>query len=179
MFDVWVFAMRSIFSSDSLLRIMEAISAVFDPFILLVLTIILFMVLLFFHKKRYAVLLLCSMSLGLLSSTLFKIAFAINRPESGITVFGNSFPSGHATGVTIFFLTILFLLDKKITDHTLHFLVTLVGIGIIVLTGASRLYLGVHWASDVMAGFALGVFWTTLSLILLRKAEYHNVINHS
>lgn len=177
MFDVWVFAMRSVFSSDALLRIMEAISTVFDPFVLLALTVILFVILLFFHKKRYAILLLASMSLGLLSSTVFKMIFAITRPESGITVMGSSFPSGHATGATIFFLTLLFLVDKKVKDHTLHFLVTLVAVGLVIMTGASRLYLGVHWASDVIAGFALGVFWITLSLLILRRVEYHHVIN--
>jgi undecaprenyl-diphosphatase len=38
-------------------------------------------------------------------------------------------------------------------------------------TGLSRIYLGVHWASDVVGGFALGFFWTTLSLIFLKLYE--------
>jgi membrane-associated phospholipid phosphatase len=179
MFDVWVFAMRSVFSSEALLTIMGAISTVFDPFVLLALTVLLFIVLLFYHKKRYAVLLLSSMSLALFLSTILKIVFAIDRPESGIEVMGNSFPSAHATGATVFFLTILFLLDKKIKDRTLHFLVTFVAVGIVVMTGASRLYLGVHWASDVVAGFALGVFSITLSLLIMKRAEYQHVIHHS
>ncbi len=179
MFDVWVFAARSVFSSDALLRIMGAISLVLHPFVLLVETVIIFLVLLFFHKKRYAFLLLGAMTGGLLSSVLLKLAFGIARPLGGVPVIGHSFPSGHATGATIFLLTIFFLIEKKVSDKTLHFLLCLVVLGLVILTGASRLYLGVHWASDVVAGFALGMFWITLAFITLYLIEYHHGAKHT
>lgn len=179
MFDTWVFAMREVFMSDVLMNVMSAISVIFDPVTLSVATIILFEFLLLFHKKRYAVLLLFAVTGALVSTVVLKAMFDIDRPESGITVMGNSFPSGHATGATVFFLTLLFIVEKKFSDSAIHFLLACFMTLLVVLTGASRLYLGVHWASDVVAGFALGMFWITLSFILLYFVEYRHARNHS
>jgi undecaprenyl-diphosphatase len=169
MFDIWVYHIRGFFQTNVLTDIMNAMSAIFDPFVLLFATIILFIILYISNKKTSSYIFLFSMTLGLLSVVFFKQIFAIARPIGDVVVSGGSFPSGHATGAAIFFMTILFSLEKKIKDETIHILLAVVAFGLTLLTGFSRLYLGVHWFSDVIAGFALGMFWVTLSFLVFYR----------
>ena len=169
MFDIWVYHIRGLFQTNALTNVMTATSYIFDPVVLLFVTIILFIILYTNNKKISSYIFLFSMTLGLLSVVFFKQIFTIARPIGDIVVSGGSFPSGHATGAAVFFMTILFSLEKKVKDETVHILLAVVAFGLTLLTGLSRLYLGVHWFSDVIAGFALGMFWVTLSFLVFHK----------
>ncbi len=165
-FDVWAYENRSFLESTTLTNLMIGVSNVFDPIVLSILVVILFFFLIFISRKENAYLFLFSIFGGLSSVFISKKFFAIERPLGDVIVSGSSFPSGHATIAAIFFLTILFTLDHNIKSRTLNFLLALVAFGAVFLTGLSRVYLGVHWISDVLAGFALGVFWLSFSFII-------------
>ena len=75
---------------------------------------------------------------------------------------GYSFPSGHATTSTALYLTLGLLAAGWVKRWETRIYILLGGLAVIALIGFSRLYLGVHYVSDVLAGFALGAFWVTL-----------------
>jgi membrane-associated phospholipid phosphatase len=77
---------------------------------------------------------------------------------------GESFPSGHATFVMVFYAFIIYLLPKLIHNQAAVKTIRGLLIAFIGLTFTSRIYLGLHWASDVLGGFFLG--WLVLSVMI-------------
>lgn len=106
--------------------------------------------------------------LTILSSTILvyflKKYFDIDRPDGSIaSAFGQSFPSYHATISTIFFLIIAYLFKNYFKGFKRGVFVGLCWV-FIILVCFSRIYLGVHWFSDVLAGIVLGIFVYFISL---------------
>jgi len=98
-------------------------------------------------------------------NSLLKLFFMRQRPtlEHLVTEHTYSFPSGHAVGSTLFYGTILLILPIFIKNKTVRLCVQiLLGIGIFMI-GVSRIYLGVHFPSDILGGFCLGLAWLLLS----------------
>jgi len=74
-----------------------------------------------------------------------------------------SFPSGHATMSAVVYLTLATLIVRLVDDVAVRVYVLAVAILLTLAVGLSRIYLGVHWPSDVAAGWALGAAWACLS----------------
>lgn len=70
-----------------------------------------------------------------------------------------SFPSGHAANSALVYLTIAALAGDVEQDHSVRIYIMAVAMSLTILIGLSRLYLGVHWPSDVAAGWAFGAGW--------------------
>ena len=77
-------------------------------------------------------------------------------------VYTASFPSGHATGAAATYLTLGALLARFQPHRRLKVYLLALAVLLTVLIGLSRLYLGVHWPSDVLAGWTLGASWALL-----------------
>ena len=120
--------------------------------------------LLLMRKFGLALLLLAAEAGGMLFSTLLKELFDRPRPdlEHAARVFTASFPSGHATLSAVTFLTLGALLTRVTADRKakLYFMAT--AIVLTLLVGLSRLYLGVHYPSDIIAGWCVGSAWAVL-----------------
>ncbi|MEO7291570.1 MAG: phosphatase PAP2 family protein, partial [Ginsengibacter sp.] len=87
---------------------------------------------------------------------------------------GYSFPSGHATMSITFYGLIIFLVWQNVKNVLLKWtLIILLGL-LIIFIGASRVYLRVHYASDVLAGFCVGLMWLFLSLWILKRIETYS-----
>ena len=84
---------------------------------------------------------------------------------------GYSFPSGHATMSITFYGLIIFLVWQNEKSVLLKWLLTILLALLIISIGISRVYLRVHYASDVLAGFCVGLMWLLLSLWLLKRIE--------
>lgn len=84
-----------------------------------------------------------------------------------------SFPSGHATTAVVFFGFLAYLILKKNKSKKIKTITLIIAIIMIILIGFTRLYLNVHWLTDVLAGFSLGAFILTLG-ILFREKYYKN-----
>ncbi|EMK1123329.1 phosphatase PAP2 family protein [Listeria monocytogenes] len=69
---------------------------------------------------------------------------------------GFSFPSGHSTGSTVFYGMLAFLLILYVSRRWLRFTIGILALGIVIFVMYSRVYLGVHFPSDVVAGFLIG-----------------------
>jgi len=110
------------------------------------------------------------------SSLLFsglKELFARDRPSDHIgelLQYGYSFPSGHATMSMTLAFVLFYLLYHKVTGGY-RVAVILFALLFPLLVGFSRIYLGVHYFSDVSAGLMLGIFWVVAMSLLLHKKQ--------
>lgn len=84
---------------------------------------------------------------------------------------GLSFPSGHAMMSFAFYGLFIYLTWEGVENRILKMAITLLFILLIFFIGLSRIYLRVHFASDVLAGFCVGLIWLMLSLFILNKIE--------
>jgi len=82
-----------------------------------------------------------------------------------------SFPSGHAIMVVTFYGLLIYILQHSISIDWLKLMLTFLVVVLILLIGFSRVYLRVHYASDVAAGFVIGLLWLLLSLAVLKWLE--------
>jgi len=138
-----------------------------------------------FYRKDWrlsAILLVVSTSGSILLTTVLKAIFERSRPElfdSGYTASFYSFPSGHATVALGFYGTLSLLLAYRLRGYA-RWLVAACGVSLVLLIGFSRLYLGVHYPTDVLAGYLAAPLWlvfvgvayaTWLSVRGLRAAE--------
>ncbi len=117
------------------------------------------------HRRRQAMVLALAYGSGIVANHLLKLALARPRPdvvEHLTTVYTASFPSGHAMLSTIVSLTLaMVLLRGQATPATQHLAYGFAA-SLALLVGVSRVYLGVHWPTDVLAGWAFGLAWALL-----------------
>ncbi|MDJ1157569.1 phosphatase PAP2 family protein [Chelatococcus sp. SYSU_G07232] len=115
------------------------------------------------RQRSAALLLLVSVAGGALLGTLMKMGFDRARPDlvpHAAKVFTASFPSGHAMLSAITFLTLGALVARAHAHAGLRLYLTAVALAMTVLVGVSRVYIGVHWPSDVLAGWSIGSAWS-------------------
>jgi undecaprenyl-diphosphatase len=105
---------------------------------------------------------LVSVGTGAILIQVLKELFGRVRPDvvpQAISEVTRSFPSGHATLAAVTYLTLGALVARVQTKPALKMYVLLVAILLTLLVGVSRIYLGVHWPTDVLAGWCLGSAW--------------------
>ena len=114
------------------------------------------------RKTHAALFVVAAVGGGMLLSTLLKMGFDRPRPDlvpHGALVYTASFPSGHATLSAVVYLTLGALLARVQPRFVLKLYLLGLAILLTVTVGVSRVYLGVHWPTDVLAGWAIGAAW--------------------
>lgn len=102
---------------------------------------------------------------GSLLNVAMKSGFDRARPDLVahlVQVRSASFPSGHAMNSAVVYLTLAALIARAVPGRRLKLFVVAVGIGLTLLVGSSRVFLGVHWPTDVLGGWAVGASWAML-----------------
>jgi membrane-associated phospholipid phosphatase len=126
--------------------------------------------------RRGAWLILATVAGAILLDMGLKELFARTRPEAFFDYYPTpasfSFPSGHALVATCFFGGTAVLLSHRLQRRPAQILVWLAAVAIVLLIGVSRVYLGVHYPTDVIGGFAVGVVWVTAVALGDRLAEH-------
>lgn len=125
------------------------------------------------RHPRLAVGLLVSVLAATLASTWLKILIGRERPdivEHAALTFTASFPSGHAFLSAVTLLCIAGFVGLAVKRRHITRLCYVIAWSVIVLIGASRVYLGVHWPTDVLAGWLLGMTWASLSVAWLGRS---------
>lgn len=124
-------------------------------------------------NKRYGIFIAANLFLTWRLNEIFKNLFQRERPDilRLIDIAGYSFPSGHSMISMSFYGLILYFLHQKLTNRKMKIIVSL-SIGMLIfLIGLSRVYLGVHYASDVLAGFLAGYAWLIFFIRVLNKSH--------
>lgn len=121
-------------------------------------------------KRAAALFVLLATSGGGLLSYALKLGFERPRPDLVahlVDVSTLSFPSGHAMGSAVTFLTLGVLIVRTERKARLKAYALAVAVGLTLLVGFSRVYLGVHWPTDVLAGWCAGSAWALLCWIVV------------
>lgn len=125
-------------------------------------------------SKRFTLagILSASMILGTVTNNLLKTVFERARPEfiaDGVPIHSFSFPSGHAMLSAIMYLSLGALLARS--EQRRAYKTYIIGLSIVLtlLIGVSRLYLGVHYPTDVLAGWTIGALWALATWWLARR----------
>src|SRR4029079_15919913 len=126
-------------------------------------------------RHRYsAALLLVATAGGIGLNNILKAGFSRPRPrifEWGTTASSYSFPSGHAMSATVVYVTVAYLAARLQKPHSAR-LATLAAAAVVIATICfSRLYLGVHYPSDVAAGVILGLGWASFCMATLEAIQ--------
>ncbi|KAA2317121.1 PAP2 family protein [Pseudooceanicola sediminis] len=112
-------------------------------------------------------------------SHLAKLGFSRPRPDlvpHGVEVATASFPSGHSMMAAVTYLTLAVMLARSETQLGIRAFYITVAAVLAMLVGISRVYLGVHWPSDVLAGWTLGAAWALGVWLLARRMGRHGQI---
>ncbi|HFU74714.1 MAG TPA: phosphatase PAP2 family protein [Arcobacter sp.] len=170
--DIWIHTHISQLYNPFLTKVMVIVTSVDNIIPITIITILITLYLL--YKKHYKDMLFLIISIAGASSLMSIIKNTVERirPDMQIIeVLGYSFPSGHATISTALAFSLFWILKEKIKyTKTLLF----VAIILPLLISFSRVYLNVHYLSDVVAGIGLSLFWVSLVAIIFdirKKSE--------
>jgi len=162
------------------------ISALGGYTILLTIFALVLITLLLLRKQPAALFLSLAIFSGIALSQVLKLFFDRPRPdlvEHMDKTFTSSFPSGHASGSMITYLTLAAVAIRFVPLHRVRLFLLWAGFFLAILIGVSRIYLGVHWPSDVVAGWLLGISWASLCWLsahyLSRPRTADDALGHS
>lgn len=139
--------------------------------VLTLLTVVIAGFLVFRRQRTTAAVIVGSTLLALLLSSGLKSAFDRTRPDlvpHGQHVYTASFPSGHSMHAAATYLTLGSLLALFQRRRRLKVFIMSAALTIMLLVGWSRVYLGVHWPTDVLGGWAMGTLCAILTLLVAR-----------
>jgi undecaprenyl-diphosphatase len=128
------------------------------------------------RKYSAALFVLVAIGGGSLLSTLLKLGFERPRPDlvaHAAEVHTASFPSGHALVSTVAYLTLGALLARLQRQRRIKLYFLIVAVLLSALIGVSRIYLGVHWPTDVLAGWSVGAAWALACWLVARWLQHH------
>lgn len=129
-------------------------------------------------KKTYIIPLLAVVSGGGLFNLIGKSVLHRERPETALYSESTfSFPSGHSTVAVAFFGFIIYILMRGGLKLKYKIGILFFGAVLILLVGLSRLYLGVHFLSDVLGGYLLGLFWLIIGIIIAERLNFNGKIS--
>jgi membrane protein DedA with SNARE-associated domain/membrane-associated phospholipid phosphatase len=175
--NLWV---PSIQSSNST-NIALIISFAFDTYSLLVISVGVAAFLFIKNHKDESLLLLGAMGGTAIIVEAIKLLVHSPRPLNALVVdYSYSFPSGHTTGTVVFCGLLTYVAWQHLRKNKVRQIVAAFAVALTLVVGFDRIYLNVHWFSDVLGGYLLGIFWVALSILVfgyLRKQRVFQTNN--
>lgn len=179
-FDHLVFEKVSVLVSNNTTSFLQFITFLGSTWFLTSVNLLLAVYFLFIRKHKWYSIKVPVIALGgVLLMLLMKQFFNRPRPLTPLleAIDGFSFPSGHSfMGIVTYGLLILLIWNSSARQLQKIWLIFCLVL-LILLIGFSRIYLRVHYFSDVMAGFSAGIIWLSLSLFTIRKIERYSSQN--
>lgn len=179
-FDKAAFAFMDSLNTPFMTNFMIFMSFLGDAPFITCAAIALIIYFLFIKKHRWYSVKVPVIAVGSISLNLItKFFFHRERPiiPHLVEASGLSFPSGHSMVSASFYGLLIYLSWHNIQNRTLHYVFSGLLLLTIILIGASRVYLHVHFATDVMAGFSAGFLWVILGVYGLRRLERYSKRN--
>ncbi|MGO1713192.1 MAG: phosphatase PAP2 family protein [Senegalia sp. (in: firmicutes)] len=179
-FDSNIISFLNEYSSSFLDQFFKVITELGSVWFLTAGTLIVSLILFFKEKKKLDTLFLIITVAG--SGVLIKALkniFKRERPSiiPNIDAVGFSFPSGHAMGSITFYGFLIYLIIKSKFSKLIKWLLSIILALLFILIGMSRVYLGAHFPSDVIAGQLSGLFWMIITIVTLEWIKWHNKNN--
>jgi undecaprenyl-diphosphatase len=143
-----------------------------DVLTLVTLATILFLI--FAGRRRTALTVASAIFSGVTLNLVVKAIIDRPRPDvllHAVPTYGSSFPSGHAMMSAIVYLTLAALVSRIVPGVLLKSYIVALAVLVTLLVGASRVYLAVHWPSDVLGGWSLGAAWALLCWAVVEWRE--------
>jgi undecaprenyl-diphosphatase len=172
--DDRAFAWTDSFGSAAFTKFMVVVTFFASRNFITTISLLLIFYFLFVRRHRWYSLKVPVIALGSISLNLL-LKYFFNRPRPLVPHLvessGLSFPSGHAMISASFYGLLVYLVWMHVKQPLLRISVLVMLIAMMVLIGFSRVYLHVHYATDVMAGFAAGLLWVIIAIFSLRKLE--------
>ena len=170
-FDSFIYQALHSFRSDVLDQYFIFITKLANTMVI-VIVVLLFLCIM---RNRYGLYLLASAVDGVIITTLVKVLVRRIRPDELrlITQGGYSFPSGHSMMSMCVYGYLLYLVITKLKNRYLKILVSIILILVILSIGVSRIYVGVHYASDVVSGYCLGLAYLFFLIYVINKVNVH------
>lgn len=154
--------------NDNLTNILKVVTNITSPIVV----IITFIILIIFIKNNKIKISLAINLIGItLINNLLKVIIARPRPNISrlVSETGYSFPSGHSVTSMVFYGYLIYLVYKYINNKKIK-IILMIFLGLLIpIIGFSRVYLGVHYTSDVIGGFLLGVVYLILFIDISNK----------
>ncbi len=167
--DVWVNLKMVAIATPTLDFFMLMITNIISPTTLILMAFLVFVYLAGKKRWYHMFLILFGVSGVALMTALVKLLVERVRPLNAyMTLPDYSFPSNHAAISIVFFSLVIYIFGKEIKNKYAREIFGTVNIFLIIAVGFSRIYLNVHWLSDVVAGYALGIFWLTFIMLLFK-----------
>ncbi|CCV11932.1 phosphatase PAP2 family protein [Mesorhizobium sp. STM 4661] len=123
---------------------------------------------------RNAIAVILAVGSGVILSSLLKYGFDRPRPDLvayGTRIYTSSFPSGHAFMAATVYFTLGIILARKFEPRLLRIFIMAISMLVTFAVGASRIYLGVHWPTDVIAGWTIGAGWALFCSTLMVRLK--------
>jgi undecaprenyl-diphosphatase len=183
-FDQTAFDLFEPFIRESVTNVMLFLSVLGNYQVMIAANLLLISYFLFIRKHKWYSIKIPAISLSSLL-LMFFLKNLFNRPRPLMPLLeparGLSFPSGHSMMSVTFFGLIIYFINRKQLNPTIKAIIIFLLVVFILFIGASRVYLRVHYASDVIAGFCMGVIWLTIAIYVLNRIELYSKakINHS
>ena len=177
-FDDWVRSGIHQFASPAMTFVMRVVTMSGSAVVLFSLSLI--VALAFFAKKKYRALILfvATMAGSSLLNMVLKLSFHRTRPlpffDTEVPT-SFSFPSGHALMSFCFYSSMAALISARSNSRTFRSVVWVVAALLIAAVGVSRIYLGVHYPSDVIAGYAAAFIWVMCIVVVDRAIPRKDV----
>ena len=156
-------------STPTLDTLMLGITRMGDPKTVVPLTLVVLFLLLWKRKKVEARFFAINAFGGAVLSYALKLAFSKPRPDlwqQHIEEITYSYPSGHALGSVVLYGFIAYLMATFYPRYASA--IYAIAIVLMLGIGFSRLYLGVHWPTDIVGGYGVGLLWITVCIMLMR-----------
>ena len=159
------------FRNDSLTKKMINITNIGGGYSLIAISLLL---LIFIKNKKIPLIIICNLIFVFLTSQLFKIIFRRERPSEVFLIYTSDFgfPSGHTMVCVAYVIVILYILYNKLDNTMLKVLISMVLIILVILIAFSRMYLGVHYLTDIIGGLLLGISFSMLFIKYISKKGY-------
>jgi len=160
--------------SPALTSLSKFVAIVTEPLLLLVLSILISGFFYFNNKKSQAIFLFSVAAMTALINESLKQIFRVSRPLSTLVEeTGFSFPSGHTTFAVVFFTLMTCILTRGSSLKTRVF-AYIVSSVIVLIIAFTRIYLQVHWLTDVIGGLVLGSLILATSILIYKKVISSN-----
>ena len=164
-FDDWSRSAIHQFASPALTSVMRVVTALGTPSLLFGLSLITAIAFAIAKKYRAMMLFIATMVGATILDQVLKLSFHRARPEPFFDILSPSsfsFPSGHALASFCFYSAVAVLISRRTSYRLVRVVTWTIAVLLVLLIGLSRIYLGVHYATDVLAGYSAAFIWVMI-----------------